>query len=123
MSQLMSLRLKDHTAERLRQKAKRLGRSTNEVANNALEEWLRQDEFADIEFRTFNGERHACLKGALQVWQVIQVARGLEMDAEKTAAYFEFPLYRIQAALNYYYSNKEEIDSIIDDNLSYTYEK
>ena len=79
--------------------------------------------FRSIEFRTFNGERHACLKGALQIWQVIMVARGFGLDAERTAQYFEFPVHRIQAALNYYHSHREEIDKPLEENDSMTYEK
>jgi hypothetical protein len=30
------------------------------------QEWLRQNRFAHIEFRSFNGERHACIKDRLQ---------------------------------------------------------
>ena len=123
MSQVMSLRLKDETANRLRQTARRAGRSTNEIANNALEEWLRLNEFADIEFRTFNGERHACLKGALQIWQLIMVAKRYDLDAEKTAEYFHFPVHRIEAALNYYRAFPYEIDKAIEENASWTYEK
>jgi predicted DNA-binding protein len=123
MSQVMSLRLKDETANRLRQTARRAGRSTNEIANNALEEWLRLNEFADIEFRTFNGERHACLKGALQIWQLIMVAKRYDMDAEKTAAHFEFPVSKINAAFNYYEAHREEIDRPLEENESMTYEK
>ena len=69
MSQVVSLRLSDDTAERLKFSARRTGRTLNEAASRSLEEWLRQKEFADIEFRSFNGERHACLKAELPIWQ------------------------------------------------------
>jgi hypothetical protein len=39
------------------------------------------NEFAHIEFRSFNGERHACIQGSLPVWQLIEVARNYDRDA------------------------------------------
>ena len=51
MSQVVSLRLPDETAERLKLTARRSGRTLNEAATRSIEEWLRQEEFADIEFR------------------------------------------------------------------------
>lgn len=122
MSQVVSLRLPDETAERLKVNARRTGRTLNEAAARSIEEWLRQEEFADIEFRNFNGERHVCLKGALPLWQLIMVAKDYKMDAEKTAAHFRFPLHRVKAAFHYYESYPKEIDQAIDDNNSVTFD-
>jgi hypothetical protein len=117
------LRLPDETAERLQAWARRAGRSVSEVGACSIEEWLRQSEFADIEFRSFGGERHACLKGALQVWQVIMLAREYGMDAERTAAHFGWPVHRVRAALNYYEAYPAEIDQAIADNLSISFDQ
>jgi hypothetical protein len=122
MSQVVSLRLPDETAERLKFTARRTGRTLNEAATRSIEEWLRQEEFADIEFRNFNGERHACLKGALPVWQLILVARDYKMDAQKTAAHFRFPLHRVKAAFHYYEAYPKEIDQAIADNDATTFD-
>lgn len=122
MSQVVSLRLSDETAERLKTTARRTGRTLNEAAARSLEEWLRQEEFADIEFRNFNGERHACLKGATPLWHVIMVARDYGMDMEKTAAHFRFPLHRIKAAFHYYEVYPNEIDQAITDNNAVTFD-
>ncbi len=123
MSQVVSLRLPDETAERLRVNARRTGRSVNEAAARSIEEWLRQEEFADIEFRNFNGERHACLKGALPLWQLIMVARDHGMDAARTAAYFRFPVSRVKAAFHYYEAYPQEIDQPIADNDAMTFDQ
>src|SRR5205814_10439049 len=101
MSQVVSLRLPDETAERLKLTARRSGRTVNEAAGRSIEEWLRQEEFADIEFRNFNGERHACLKGSIPVWQLIMVARDYALDGAMTAAHFRFPLRRVKAGFHY----------------------
>lgn len=122
MSQVVSLRLPDETAERLRTCARRTGRTVNEAASRSIEEWLRQEEFAGIEFRNFNGERHACLKSALPVWQLILVARDYGMDAAETAAHFRFPLHRVKAGFYYYEAYPQEIEQAIADNDAMTFD-
>jgi len=107
----------------------------NEWGALSLEEWLRQNEsadiefadiefadieFADIEFRSAGGERHACLTGALPIWQVVQVARSYGLDPERTAEHFGWPAHRIQAALNYYEAFPEEIDQAVEDGHAMT---
>lgn len=122
MSRVITLRLPEHTAERLQARARRAGRSVSEVGARSIEEWLRQDEFAEIEFRTINGERHACLKRAQPVWQIVMVARELEMDAARIADYFQAPESRIRAALHYYSAFVEEIDSVLAENDAVTFD-
>jgi hypothetical protein len=123
MSQTVSLRLPDETAEWLRATARRTGHSVNEVGSQLLEESRRMSEFGEIEFRSFGAERHACIKGALQVWQLIEVARQYGMDAEKTAVHFEWPVWRVLAGFHYYEAFPEEIDAAIAENQSMGYEK
>ncbi|HZT40865.1 MAG TPA: hypothetical protein VFA07_01685 [Chthonomonadaceae bacterium] len=79
--------------------------------------------FDSIEFREFNGERHACVKGRLQVWQVIEVAEGYGMDVARTAEHLGLSLDQVQAAFHYYEANPEEIDPVIADNQSITFEQ
>lgn len=120
MAQVISLRVPDATAERLRTAARLAGRSLNEWGALSLEEWLRQNEFADIEFRSFGGVREACLKSALPVWQAIMVARSYGLDPERTAAHFGWPIHRVQAAFNYYEAFPVEIDQAIEDSRAMT---
>ena len=80
MSQVVTLRLPDTAAEEVRRIARNERRSVSDVGARMVEEWLRQNQFAHIEFRAFNAERHACIKERLQVWQVILVAKGYGMD-------------------------------------------
>jgi uncharacterized protein (DUF433 family) len=122
MSKVVSLRLPDATAARLQKIAKRAGRSVSEIGARSIEEWLRQNEFADIEFRDFQGQRLACVKGAIRVWKIIDVAEGYDFDPEKTAAHFGWPVHRVQAALSYYAAYPEEIDQIIAENDAITFE-
>ena len=69
MSQPVTVRLPEPTWDELRQIAKRERRSVSEVGARFITEGLREGRFPFIEFRSFNGERHACIKGGPQVWQ------------------------------------------------------
>ncbi len=123
MSRVVSLRLPNETAERLKRTARKAGRSVNEVGALSIEEWLRQGEFAGIEFRSLGGERHACIKGALPVWQLILVARHYAMDVQRTAGHFGWPPRKVQAGFTYYEAYSAEIDEAIADNESMTAEQ
>ena len=113
MSQTITMRLPEETAEWLKAAARRAGRSVSEMSASLFEEQRRISEFAEIEFRTFGGERQACLTGGLRLWKLIFTAQDYEMDAEKTAAHFDIPVWKAQAAFHYYEAFPEEIDAAI----------
>ena len=81
-----------------------------------MEEWVRQSRFGHIEFRSFNGERHACIKDRLQLWQVIMAARPLAMDVERTAGCLGLMPPQVRSAFAYYEAYPEEIDFALADN-------
>jgi len=115
MAQLISARLPDQTAERVKQYARRKQRSLNETVSLALEEWLRQNEFAYIEFRDTPDGRLAYMKNSrLPVYWVIKVARAYDMDLDKTLAYWPNRSREwVQAAFSYYAAYPEEIEAQI----------
>ena len=123
MSRTVSVRSPEETAGRLDAIAKELGLSIEEVSAMMVEEWLRQDEHPEIGFRTFGKERLAYLEGFIRIWKIVMVAQGYDFDAEKTAAHFDVPVHRIQAALDYYRAYPDEADRIIAENDSWTYER
>jgi uncharacterized protein (DUF433 family) len=125
MSQLISARLPDKTAERVRQVAKRRQRSINEMVSLAVEEWLRQNEFALIEFRDTRDGRAAFMKDSrLPVWWVIKVAKAEGLEIEKVHRYWpNRPREWVQAALNYYAAYPEEIGAQIADHAAMTAEQ
>jgi uncharacterized protein (DUF433 family) len=117
MSQLISTRVPDSTADRLKRYATRKKRSVNEVAISIFEEWLRLDEFRDIEFRdTPDGVRRAYMKNSrLSVAWVIRVAKSYDMNTENLLAYWpDRSREWVQAALNYYGAFSEEIDTELE---------
>jgi hypothetical protein len=122
MSQTITMRLPDETAEWLKSSARRVGRSVSELGAALFEEARRASEFAEIEFRTFAGERQVCLTGGLRIWKVILTAQDHNMDASKTAAHFDMPVWRVQAAFHYYEAFPQEIDAIIAEVRSQTFD-
>jgi len=123
MSKTITMRMQDETAEWLKRSARRAGRSVSEWGATLFEEARRMSEFVEIEFRTFDGERQACLKGGLRIWKLIMVAQDYAMDAAKAAAHFDLPVWKIQAAFDYYSAYQDEIDAVIADVRAMTYEK
>ena len=89
-----------------------------------VEEWLRQYRYPSIEFRTFNGERLACLKNGIRLWKLIHVAKDYGMDAIAVTAHFAgvYTLAQIQMALDYYAAYPHEIDPFLAENEAVTFE-
>lgn len=123
MSQTVTMRLPDETAEWLKTSARRTGRSVSDWGATLLEEARRMSEFADIEFRTFDGERQPCLKGGLRLWKIVLGAQDHDMDVVRTAEHFGTPVRRVQAAFHYYEVHPEEIDAAIADVRSMTFDR
>jgi uncharacterized protein (DUF433 family) len=89
-----------------------------------LEESLRRDEFAFIDFRDSGVGRHAFIQGSrLAVWMVEKIARIFGGDCDKTAAHLQRPPTQVQAALNYAKAFPEEIEDMIRENDSYNFTK
>jgi uncharacterized protein (DUF433 family) len=117
MSKVLSMRLRDEQMQRLQRLARRMNRTPSETAALLLEESLREAEFAFIEFRNSAAGRQPYVKGiGMAVWEVAMVARRYNNDATRTAALLEWPLVKIQAALNYAEAFPEEIQAALDDN-------
>lgn len=122
MSQTVTMRLSDDTAEWLKTAARRVGRSVSELGATLFEEARRMSEFTEIEFRSFGGEHHVCLKGGIRIWKIILTAKKYEMDSAKTAAHFELPQWKVQTAFDYYETFPNEIDEALADAGRETFE-
>lgn len=121
MSEVISLRLPDEQAKRLKREARRRGRTPGETGRILIEEALRQIEFAHIEFRDSPVGRQACIKGRrVEVWMVMTIASGYAGDAGKTASHLEMPEEWVQAAFYYAQAYPDEIRDAIEDNRSMT---
>ncbi len=121
---VLSIRLTEQQLNRLAGFGRRIGKTPSESAAILIEESLRRSEFAFIEFRDSAAGRRACLQGSsLAIWEIIMVAQGYKMNVEKTAEHFEWPIFRVQAAMNYWKAFPEDIEVLIQDNNSYDFEK
>ena len=116
MSQPVTVRLPEPSWKELREIARREHRSISEVGARFINEGLRQIRFPYIEFRPYQGERHACVRGGPQVWQLIMAAKDYGMDAEKVAFHLDLKPEQVKAALHYYESYPEEIDLALTEN-------
>lgn len=124
MSEVVSLRLPDEQAKRLKRQARRMGRTASETGRILLEEALRQIEFAHIEFRDSAAGRQAFIKGRrVQVWMVMTIASRYGNDVKKTAAHLQMPGEWVQAAFHYAAAFPDEIRDAIEDNDVVTPEK
>ena len=119
-STVVSLRVSEGQAKRLQRKARRMGRSPSETGAILLEESLRREDFAFIDFRDSPVGRQAYIQASrLSVWMVVKIARIYGGSVKKTADHLQRPLPQIQAALNYAREFPQEIESAIQDNDSY----
>jgi hypothetical protein len=114
MSQVISTRLPDRTAERLKQLARQLGKTPSETSAILIEESLRESEFPYIEFRQSPLGRQPYLKNSsLALWEVIQIAQSYALDEQKTAAHFHRPLEWVRSALLYAEAYQSEVEKAI----------
>jgi hypothetical protein len=95
-------------------KAKQMGRSPSETGALLIEEGLRRDEFAFIDFRDSPSGRQAYLQGStLAVWEVAWIAHGYDDDVGNTAAHLCLSPLKVRAALNYALAFPAEIQGAI----------
>lgn len=123
-STVVSLRLPPEEAIRLRQMARRMGRTASEVGAELVAESLRRSEFAFIDFRDSAGGRQACIQGTrLAVWQVISLLKTYAGNVRKTAAHLKWPEAKVHAAIAYAKAYPDEIEEALKDQASYDFLK
>src|SRR5438309_1982268 len=111
---VVSLRLPPSQVARLRQMARRLGRSASEIGAELVGEGIRRADFAFIEFRDSAVGRQAYIQGTrLAVWQAISVLRSYHGDVTKAAAHLHWPEAKMHAAMVYTKAFPEEIEGSI----------
>jgi hypothetical protein len=119
-----SLRLSPNQAKRLRQMARRMGRSASEVGAQLVGETIRRADFAFIEFRDSEVGRQAYIQGTrLAVWQAISVLRSYTGTVSKAAAHLRWPEAKMPGAVAYTKAFPDEIEAAIQDNASFDFQK
>jgi len=115
-SAVVSLRVSDEQAGRLQRKARQMGRTASETGAILLDEGLRRDEFAFIDFRDSPVGRQACIQGSrLAVWQVVSLVRRYAGDVARACAHLEWPAVKVKAALSYAKAFPDEMETAIQD--------
>jgi uncharacterized protein (DUF433 family) len=119
---VLSLRLPAERAECLKRLARRFDRSTAETAARLLDEGLRREDFAMIEFRNSPVGRQAYVQGTrVAVWQVVQLQRSYGEDIGKIAQHLTWPVSKVRAALHYAEAFPEETQNAIEDAQSHDF--
>lgn len=119
VSTVVSLRLSPDEAARLRQLARRKGRTASEVGAQWVGESLRRAEFAFIDFRDTAAGRQACIQGTrLAVWQVVSLLKTYTGDVAKTATHLRWPEAKVCAAKGYAEAFPDEIADALRDQAS-----
>jgi uncharacterized protein (DUF433 family) len=123
-SAVVSLRVSDEQAERLQRKARQIGRTPSETGAILLDESLRRDEFAFIDFRDSAVGRQAYIQGSrLAVWQVVSLVRSYAGDVNKACGHLEWPAVKVQAALSYAKAFSDEIETALRDAQACTFDR
>jgi hypothetical protein len=114
---VISMRLPAESGKRLKRMARRHGWTTSDASARLVEEGLRRSEFAYIDFRDSAVGRQAYMQGSrLAVWQVAMLLRSYKQDVGAVAKHLEWPVFRVQAALNYIEAFPEEIGEALAEN-------
>jgi uncharacterized protein (DUF433 family) len=103
------------TFDELERRAHERGVARNALTERYIAEGVKMDEHPEIAFREGALGRRALLAGTrLDVWQVIETVRNSRNSVQEAADYLGLPPARVQAAVDYYAVNREEIDEITE---------
>ena len=113
-STVISMRLPVASGNRLKRMANRYGWTPSDASARLVEEGLRRSEFAFVDFRDSAAGRQACIQGSsLAVWEVMLLVRSYKNDLRATAKHLQWPLAKLQAAVNYADAFPDEIDEAL----------
>jgi uncharacterized protein (DUF433 family) len=109
----ISARLSSRAFETLERRRLETGASRNSLIERYVAEGVSMDEHPDIYFRDgVLGRRAALIGTRLDVWQVIATVRHSRNSIPAAAEYLGVPAAKIQAAVSYYATHREEVDEI-----------
>ena len=111
-----SMRLSDVTDQLVSEEARRTRRTKGAVVEGLAEEALRTRRFPGIAFRGSDWNRRPWVIGtALDVWEIVAVARAYGTPSEMAAA-TDLTEPQIRLALAYHAEFAEELDAAIAEN-------
>jgi len=120
---VVSVRLEPKSKKQLEKLARQWGRSPGEIGGQLLEESLRRAAYSNIEFRTTPAGRQAYIAGTrLALWQLVDLLRQHDGNAEKAARFLRCPKEYVRTAELYAKAYPQEIEAMISDNKGVTFE-
>lgn len=122
MSEVLSVRLPNSLAERLRVRAGRSAESISGLAQRLMDEGLRMESHPGIVFRPGPSGRRAGLARGPDVAEVVELILRLESSGDARLAeaseWLGVSEAQVRAALAYYAEFGDEIDARIQDNVT-----
>lgn len=114
----VSFRVPESLARRVAERAAAWGvASESDIYRRVIDEWLRMQEHPGIRFVDGPTGRRAALVRGPDVWEVIDLVRRFEAEADRLADAFPWlDDERLEAARRYYDAYPEEIDARIEQN-------
>ncbi|MBV8116067.1 MAG: hypothetical protein JO300_15090 [Silvibacterium sp.] len=122
-SVVISMRLPPESGKRLKRMAAHHGWTPSDASARLVEEGLRRQEFAFIDFRDSAVGRQAYSQGSsLAVWEVAMLLRSYGNDTAAVAKHLCWPEIKVQAAQNYARAFPEEIEQALGENDAVDFE-
>jgi hypothetical protein len=116
-SVVVSMRLPGESGKRLKRMARRHGWTPSDTSARLVEEGLRRQDFAFIDFRDSTIGRQAYIQGStLAVWEVQMLLRSYKNDLAAVTKHLRWPESKVQAAVAYAEAFPEEIDEALQEN-------
>jgi hypothetical protein len=120
MSEVVSVRLSDQIAQRLRERAVADNEALSGLAQRLLDEGLRMEAHPGIVYRRGPSGRRAALMRGPDVWEVVHLLRSMDASGDaairEAASWLDLTEAQVRAALGYYGSFPAEIDAQIASN-------
>ena len=120
---VISMRLPPESSKRLKRMAARHGWTPSDASARLVEEGLRRQDFAFIDFRDSAVGRQAYIQGSsLAVWEVAMLLRAYSQDVAAVAKHLCWPEVKVQAAQNYAKAFHDEIGRALAENDAMDFE-
>lgn len=115
MSEVVSVRLSDQIAQRLRERAAAGDEAVSGLAQRLVDEGLRMEAHPGIVFRPGPSGRRAAVMRGPDVWEVVGLLRSLDVSGQaaivEAARWLGLAEAQVRAALGYYGAFPDEVDS------------
>jgi uncharacterized protein (DUF433 family) len=113
-----SIRIQEKTLKEIEKISKDSGREFSAITNELLEEALKMKRCPGIVFTLGTTGRRARIAGTgIEVWEVIATYKGIDKDfARLSKAYHWLSEQQLRAAIGYYATYTDEIDTLIKQN-------